>query len=125
MQHCVQYMPCVTPCCCAHYVSTLPSNIIKPSLVSKVFFQKRSGCFGRCRTGLVNARVFRVSISYDQPVAPHEVNCMIDVDATPWLLEHHPWMVGRLSWSVLVFSTCSATSACIFNLTVDGRPVDC
>ena len=73
----------------------------------------------------MNTPVLRVCISYNQPVVPHEVDCMIDVDATPWLLGHHPWMLGRLWWSVLVFSTCSAAAACTFNLTIYVRPVDC
>ena len=73
-----------------------------------------------------NARVLRVSVSCNQPIsfAPYKVYCVIDVDATSWLLRHHPWMVDRLRWSVLVFSTCSAASARIFDLTVDVRPVD-
>ena len=69
--------------------------------------------------------VLGVSIYHNQPVVAHKVDSMVNVDTAPWLLRHHPEVVGWLRWLVLMFGTGHTSSACIFYLAVDVRPIHC
>ena len=40
-------------------------------------------------------------------------------------LRHHPGVVGWLRWFILMFGTGHTSSACIFYLAVDIRPIHC
>ena len=70
------------------------------------------------------AGILGEGINHDQPIGSHEIDCMVQMKATPWLLWEHPWVNWKLHWLVLIFSTGTTLLAELLDVSIDSGPVD-
>ena len=98
-------------------------NGVWKTKVCNFFFQQISRCF--CANGCCggNTRVFRISVNHDQPLLPHEINCVVNVYSAPRLFRHYSQVVNSLRGIVLVLSVSGAIPTCVGYVIIDSRSI--